>query len=70
MIELDGESNSVEFWSQSQAIEELRRQVAIRIGGARKAQLEAKLEGLHARFETPFGVYETKQIIAIVVSLQ
>jgi len=42
VMELTGEINSVEFWSQGQAIDELRRQVASRIGGGRGSMLQSQ----------------------------
>jgi len=69
-MELDGELNSVEFWSQAQAIIELRRQVASRIGGGRGSILEIGADQLHVRYETPFGLYDTMNVMAIVVEMR
>lgn len=69
VIELTGELNSVEFWSQAQAIDELRRQVASRIGGGKGNMLQVKADEIHVRFETPFGLYDTMNVMAIVVEM-
>ncbi|KAH0388705.1 hypothetical protein KCU92_g387, partial [Aureobasidium melanogenum] len=69
VIELTGELNSVEFWSQAQAIDELRRQVASRIGGGKGNMPQVKADEIHVRFETPFGLYDTMNVMAIVVEM-
>jgi hypothetical protein len=68
-MELDGELNSVEFWSQAQAIMELRRQVASRVDSGRRSGLEVGADQLHVRYETPFGLYDTIDVMAIVVEM-
>lgn len=68
-IELTGEVNSVEFWSQTQAVDELRRQVASRIGGGRGSMLHVMVDEVHVRYETPFGEYDTMSVMAIVVDM-
>lgn len=69
VIELIGELNSVEFWSQTQAIDELRRQVASRIGGGRGSMLQVRADDIHVRYETPFGLYDTMNVMAIVLEM-
>lgn len=69
VIELTGELNSVEFWSQVQAIEELRRQVASRIGGGRGIMLQVRADDIHVRYETPFGLYDTRNVMAVIVEM-
>jgi hypothetical protein len=59
----------VEFWSQAQAIDELRRQVASRIGGGKGNMPQVKADEIHVRFETPFGLYDTMNVMAIVVEM-
>ena len=69
-MELNGELNSVEFWSQAQAIEELRQQVASSIGGGRGSMLEVKPNKVHVRHETSFGLFDTIDIMAIIVEMR
>jgi len=69
-MELSGELNSVEFWSQAQAIEELRQQVASSIGGGRGSMLEVRPNRVHVRHETSFGLFDTIDIMAIVVEMR
>lgn len=68
-IELTGDFNSVEFWSQTQAVDELRRQVASRIGGGRGSMLHVMVDEVHVRYETPFGEYDTMSVMAIIVDM-
>jgi hypothetical protein len=70
VMELTGELNSVEFWSQAQATIELRQQVASRIGGGRGSMLEVRPGQLHVRYETPFGLFDTMNVMAIVVEIR
>lgn len=69
-MELGGELNSVEFWSQAQAIEELRQQVASSIGGGRGSMLEVRPDRIHVRHETSFGLFDTTDVMAIVVQMR
>ena len=69
MIELAGELNGVEFWSQAQAIDELRQQVASGIGSGRGSMLQVKADEIHVRYETPFGLYDTMNVMAIVIEM-
>ena len=70
VIELTGELNSIEFWSQAQAIDELRQQVASRIGGGRGSMLDVRPDQLHVRYETAFGLFDTMNVMAIVVRMR
>ncbi|KAH0369870.1 hypothetical protein KCU65_g2928, partial [Aureobasidium melanogenum] len=69
VVELTGELNSAEFWSQAQAIDELRRQVASKIGGGRGSMLQVRADDIHVRYETPFGLYDTMNVMAIIVEM-
>ena len=69
-MELTGELNGVEFWSQAQAIEELRQQVASSIGGERGGMLEVRPDRIHVRQETSFGLFDTMDVMAIVVEMR
>ena len=69
-MELTGELYGVEFWSQAQAIEELRQQVASSIGGGRRSMLEVRPDRIHVRQETSFGLFDTMDIMAIVVEMR
>lgn len=69
VIELAGELNGVEFWSQAQAIDELRQQMASRIGGGRGSMLQVRADEIHVRYETPFGLYDTMNVKAIVIEM-
>lgn len=66
-MELTGELNSVEFWSQAQALEELRQQVVSSIGDGRGSMLEVRPDRIHVRHETSFGLFDTVDVMAIVV---
>lgn len=69
-VELTGESNGVEFWSQNEAVEELRRLIAAKIGAGQGSRLRTKIDELHVRSETAFGLIETKRIMAVVVCIE
>jgi hypothetical protein len=56
--------------TQAQAIIELRRQVASKIGGGRQSVLDVGAVQLHVRYETPFGPYDTMDVMAIVVEMR
>jgi hypothetical protein len=70
VMELTGELNSVDFWSQAQAIIELRQKVASRIGGGRGSMLEVRPSQLHVRYETPFGLFDTMNVMTIIVEMR
>jgi hypothetical protein len=56
--------------TQAQAIIELRRQVASRVDSGRRSGLEVGADQLHVRYETPFGLYDTVDVMAVVVEMR
>lgn len=72
LIELKGETDSVEFWSQPQTVQELRGRITDgtnggRTGGSNTIKANVSLEEYHFRSESVFGLMETVATMCIIV---
>lgn len=75
MVELVGDADSVQFWSQPQTIVDLRLQLVDKLYGAGRrkeglVKIDVRLQTLHFRSESEFGLMETKGAKCVVVILE
>ncbi|KAL1310880.1 hypothetical protein AAFC00_001111 [Neodothiora populina] len=74
VIELCGEADSVEFWSQVQTTQELQSRLRSdlnggRTGGSSLVKVDVQPMELHLRTESDFGLLETVLVACIIVNL-
>lgn len=73
-LELAGEADTVEFWSQRQAVQELESRITDGLGGkgahSRLVHAAVSLKEYHFRSESAFGLMETTAATCIVIELK
>lgn len=75
LVELNEEVDSAEFWSQPQAIQDLKLRILNSLGSGSPSRpgltrAEVRLEDYHFRSESAFGLKETATAKCIILELE